>query len=151
VEVLVRRAEQAYGQSTEDDGFRTILPASSFLTPLESRNEECMSRVRLFGPEKLSQALSQQKWDQFKVSRNAMLIIVPCSSTFGGPRIRIKNGKLTSYFSIIRISIILQVVCTQPFNKRLRYGLNFFTVHASAAEKDSSYIQNGKLAMAYVN
>ena len=82
MEVLVRRAEQAYGQSTEDDGFRTILPASSFLTPLESRNEECMSRVRLFGPEKLSQALSQQKWDQFKVSRNAMLIIVPCSSTF---------------------------------------------------------------------
>ena len=75
MEVLVRRAEQPYGQSAEDDGFRTLLPASSFLTPLESRNEESMSRVRMFGPEKLSHALSQQKWDQFKVCRKNHILI----------------------------------------------------------------------------
>ena len=67
VEVLVRRAEQAYNLSTDDDGFRTLLPAASFLTPMESRNEENISRVRMFGQEKLSKDLSSQKWDQFKV------------------------------------------------------------------------------------
>ena len=68
VEVLVRRAEQVSdGQCGEDDGFRTLLPASSFLTPMESRNEECMSRVRMFDHERLSGDLANQKWDQFKV------------------------------------------------------------------------------------
>ena len=67
VEILARRAEQAYNLSTDDDGFRTLLPAASFLTPMESRNEENISRVRMFGQEKLSKDLSSQKWDQFKV------------------------------------------------------------------------------------
>ena len=68
VEVLVRRGEQVYNKSNEDDGFRTLLPAASFLTPMESRNEENISRVRMFGTEKLSQDLQSQKWDQFKVN-----------------------------------------------------------------------------------
>ena len=68
VQVLVRRAEQDTRENAEDnDGFKTILPASSFLTPLESRNEECMLRVRMFGHEKLSGDAVNQKWDQFKV------------------------------------------------------------------------------------
>ena len=49
-----------------------------------------------------------------------------------------------------KFCITLQIVCTQPFNKRLRYGLTFFTVHASAALKDSSFIKKGKLIMPYV-
>ena len=64
---MVRRAEQACVENSENDGFRSIIPASSFMTPLESRNEESMSRVRMFGPDKLSVDLSKQKWDQFKV------------------------------------------------------------------------------------
>ena len=68
VQVLVRRAEQITPENSEDnDGFKTILPASSFLTPLESRNEESISRVRMFGHEKLSGDAVNQKWDQFKV------------------------------------------------------------------------------------
>ena len=67
IEVMVRRAEQACAENSENDGFRSIIPASSFMTPLESRNEESMSRVRMFGPEKLSVDLSKEKWDQFKV------------------------------------------------------------------------------------
>ena len=68
VQVLVRRAEQETHEDGEDnDGFKTILPASSFLTPLESRNEESTSRVRMFGHEKLSGDALNQKWDQFKV------------------------------------------------------------------------------------
>ena len=69
IEVLVRRAEQVSAeQNGDDDGFRTLLPASSFLTPMEARNEQCMSRVRMFGQEKLSGDIAKQKWDQFKVS-----------------------------------------------------------------------------------
>ena len=64
---MVRRAERACVENSENDGFRSIIPASSFMTPLESRNEESMSRVRMFGPDKLSVDLSKQKWDQFKV------------------------------------------------------------------------------------
>ena len=56
-----------WGWGRTRDGFRTLLPAASFLTPMESRNEENISRVRMFGQEKLSKDLSSQKWDQFKV------------------------------------------------------------------------------------
>ena len=77
MEVLVRRAEQVYNKSNEDDGFRTLLPAASFLTPMESRNEENISRVRMFGIEKLSQELQSQKWDQFKVNAKNVYIFSP--------------------------------------------------------------------------
>ena len=83
VEVLVRRAEQAYNHSIEDDGFRTLLPAASFLTPMESRNEENISRVRMFGPEKLSHDLSLQKWDQFKVLNTFIPLTIKISCSIG--------------------------------------------------------------------
>lgn len=62
--------------------------ASSFMTPIESRNSSDLNRVRMFGPDKLNKVVAEQKWDRVKV------------------------------------------ICTQPFNKKLQYGLSFITVRA---------------------
>ncbi|CAL1277242.1 unnamed protein product [Larinioides sclopetarius] len=58
------------------------------MSPLESRNETHANRVRMFGPDKLSQNLKDEKWD--------------CA----------------------------QVVCTQPFNKNIQFGLSFIKFHS---------------------
>ncbi|GFU34177.1 DNA repair protein XRCC1 [Nephila pilipes] len=77
VEVLVGRSSD-----TVKD-YQVLLVASSFMTPLESRNETHTNRVRMFGHDKLAQNLRDEKWD------------------------------------------CVQVVCTQPFNKNIAYGLSF--------------------------
>ena len=74
--------------------FKVILVASSFLSPLESRNESNMTRVRMFSTEKLSADVAKEKWDQIKI------------------------------------------VCTQPFNKHIKYGISFISLHTVGAEKD---------------
>ena len=60
------------------------------MTPIESRNEEMSSRVRIFSADKLSAEAREEKWDRVKV------------------------------------------VCTQPFNSRVKYGLSFLKLN----EKD---------------
>ncbi|KAG8194911.1 hypothetical protein JTE90_021372 [Oedothorax gibbosus] len=77
VEVLVGRSSD----SVKD--YQVLLSASSFMSPLESRNETHNNRVRMFDNEKLAQNLKDEKWDS------------------------------------------VQVVCTQPFNKNITYGLCF--------------------------
>ena len=37
------------------------------MSPVESKNSSNLNRVRMFGPEKLSKAVSDQKWDRVKV------------------------------------------------------------------------------------
>jgi DNA-repair protein XRCC1 len=43
------------------------LPASSFMSPIESRNAEMSNRVRIFAREKLNQTAAAQRWDRVKV------------------------------------------------------------------------------------
>ncbi|CAH1797161.1 unnamed protein product [Owenia fusiformis] len=62
VEVLVGRASMA----SEDD-FKVLLIASSFMTPLEARSNNGLTRVRMFDNEKLSQPTRDEHWDKVKV------------------------------------------------------------------------------------
>ncbi|XP_013772266.1 DNA repair protein XRCC1-like [Limulus polyphemus] len=61
VEILVQRS------SDPSQEFQVLLVASSFMTPLESRQGTNLNRVRMFGPEKLSLCTSNQKWDIAKI------------------------------------------------------------------------------------
>ncbi|ESN98732.1 hypothetical protein HELRODRAFT_188891 [Helobdella robusta] len=61
VEVLVGRS------SLNIDAFQVILMASSFMTPLESRNVQNVNKVRLFKKEHLSQTAANEKWDLVKI------------------------------------------------------------------------------------
>lgn len=82
IEVLVSRSSD----TTPD--FQVLLVASSFMSPMDCRQNTNLNRVRMFGSDKLSQALAKQKWDRIKV------------------------------------------VCTQPFNRSIQYGLAFITLHS---------------------
>lgn len=82
VEILVGKS------SVTAHDYQVLLAASSFMSPLESRNDTKNNRVRMFGPEKLSQNLKNEKWD------------------------------------------CVQIVCTQPFNKNIQYGLSFIKFHS---------------------
>jgi DNA-repair protein XRCC1 len=66
VEVLVGRAEGGK-RDGDDDGYSALLPASSFMSPIESRNAEMSNRVRIFAREKLNQTAAAQRWDRVKV------------------------------------------------------------------------------------
>ncbi|KAK3881758.1 hypothetical protein Pcinc_013840 [Petrolisthes cinctipes] len=59
IEVLVGREGVA--------DFQVLLVASSFMTPIESRNGTDLHRVRMFGPDKLNKTVAEQKWDRVKV------------------------------------------------------------------------------------
>lgn len=61
VEVLVGRSSSG---SSHD--YQVLLVASSFMSPAESKSGINRNRVRMFGPEKLSKAVSVQKWDRIK-------------------------------------------------------------------------------------
>ncbi|XP_076366956.1 DNA repair protein XRCC1 isoform X2 [Tachypleus tridentatus] len=75
IEILVRRSSgpsQEFQVSLFLEKFLTfkclvLLVASSFMTPLESRQGTNLNRVRMFGPEKLSLHASNQKWDIAKI------------------------------------------------------------------------------------
>lgn len=82
VEILVGKS------SDTANNYQVLLAASSFMSPLESRNDTKNNRVRMFGPEKLAQNLKNEKWD------------------------------------------CVQIVCTQPFNKNVQYGLSFIKFHS---------------------
>ena len=84
--------EVQVSRQASPDEFKTILVASSFLTPLESRNENNLCRVRMFPNDKLNADIAKEKWD------------------------------------------LLKILCTQPFNKNLKYGISFITVHSAAEE-----------------
>ena len=88
VEVLVGR------QETKDEDFKTLLVASSFMTPIESRNDQNLNRVRMFNADKLNAEIVGEKWDRVKV------------------------------------------VCTQPFNKHLKYGLSFLLMTGGEHDED---------------
>ncbi|XP_076066618.1 DNA repair protein XRCC1-like [Oratosquilla oratoria] len=94
VEVLVSREGLT--------NFEVLLVASSFMSPQEARNASNLSRVRMFGSEKLNKNVTSQKWDRIKV------------------------------------------VCTQPFNKNIQFGLSFITVQGDETGKDAD-TQNIKL------
>lgn len=83
--------------------FQLLLVASSFMSPIESRNSTDLNRVRMFGPDKLNKNVACQKWDRIKV------------------------------------------ICTQPFNKNMQYGLSFITVRALGEEPTSSSSRVTKL------
>ncbi|CAL8078083.1 unnamed protein product [Calicophoron daubneyi] len=59
IEVLVRR-------SVSDDDPTIFLPSSSFMSPVESKNENNLFRVRVFSGEQLNKAAASQKWDIFR-------------------------------------------------------------------------------------
>ena len=48
------------------DEFKVILVASSFLSPIESRNETQLTRVRMFTAEKLNSEIAKEKLDIIK-------------------------------------------------------------------------------------
>ncbi|RXG73803.1 DNA repair protein XRCC1 [Armadillidium vulgare] len=58
IEVLVSR---------EEGEFKVLLVASSFMSPLESRNGTNPNRVRMFGSDKLNKPIADQKWDRIKI------------------------------------------------------------------------------------
>ncbi|XP_067673950.1 DNA repair protein XRCC1-like isoform X1 [Haliotis asinina] len=62
VEVLVGKSTAA-----ADTDYQVILVASSFMTPLESRNGTNRNSVRMFGVDKLSRAVTDKKWDRVKI------------------------------------------------------------------------------------
>ncbi|CAL1529946.1 unnamed protein product [Lymnaea stagnalis] len=62
VEVLVGKAT-----ATSDEDFEVLLVASSFMTPLESRNGTNRNAVRMFGPDKLNKLTASKSWDRVKV------------------------------------------------------------------------------------
>lgn len=94
VEVLVGRSSD-----TVKD-YQVLLLASSFMTPLESRNETHTNRVRMFGPDKLAQNLKDEKWD------------------------------------------CVQIVCTQPFNKNITYGLSFIKFFSPPEKNEEKLAEN---------
>lgn len=47
--------------------WQVILVASSFMSPIESRNSTNTNRVRMFGPSDLSKTAAEQKWDRVKL------------------------------------------------------------------------------------
>ncbi|TRY64373.1 hypothetical protein TCAL_07946 [Tigriopus californicus] len=86
IEVQVARSQDC----PDEKGYKTLLVASSFMSPLESRNEQNQNRVRMFGKETLNQELIKEKWDRVKI------------------------------------------VCSQPFNKHVKYGVSFVTLKTIA-------------------
>jgi len=62
VEILVGKATAA-----ADQDFEVLLVASSFMTPLESRNGTNRNGVRMFGPEKLNKTVASENWDRVKI------------------------------------------------------------------------------------
>ncbi|XP_048238746.1 DNA repair protein XRCC1-like isoform X2 [Haliotis rufescens] len=62
VEVLVGKSTAA-----ADTDYQVILVASSFMTPLESRNGTNRNSVRMFGLDTLSRAVTDKKWDRVKI------------------------------------------------------------------------------------
>ncbi|XP_014788399.1 DNA repair protein XRCC1 isoform X2 [Octopus bimaculoides] len=61
VEVLVGRS------SSHNDDFKVILVTSSFMSPMESRNNKNRYSVRMFGSDKLSKPATEEKWDRVKI------------------------------------------------------------------------------------
>ena len=41
--------------------------SSSFMSPVESKKNTNVNRVRMFGSEKLSKSVINQKWDRLKI------------------------------------------------------------------------------------
>ncbi|KAK9876594.1 hypothetical protein WA026_013973 [Henosepilachna vigintioctopunctata] len=82
IEVLVSR-------SGDDADFKTLLPMSSFMSAIESRQSTGMNRVRMFKQNDLLKPECEEKWDRIKI------------------------------------------VCTQPFNKHVQYGLSFIKFHTN--------------------
>lgn len=62
VEVLVGKSS-----AKEDKDYQVLLVASSFMSPLDSRNNTNRNSVRMFGPEKLSKTTTSEKWDRVKI------------------------------------------------------------------------------------
>ncbi|TGZ68882.1 hypothetical protein CRM22_004030 [Opisthorchis felineus] len=59
IEVLVRRSVSA-------DNPSVLLPSSSFLSPVEAKNETNLNRVRVFSGDQLTSSVASQKWDVFR-------------------------------------------------------------------------------------
>lgn len=83
-----------------------ILLASSFMTPVESRNSNTINRVRCFSEDALVSSVAAEKWD------------------------------------------LVKVICTQPYNKHVQYGLAFVKIHGIAITSpnisESSTISSSK-------
>ncbi|XP_061197907.1 DNA repair protein XRCC1-like isoform X2 [Saccostrea echinata] len=62
VEVLAGKST-----SNSDQSYEVLLVASSFMTPVESRNGTNRNSVRMFGPDKLNKTVATQKWDRVKI------------------------------------------------------------------------------------
>ncbi|KAK2707117.1 hypothetical protein QYM36_014965 [Artemia franciscana] len=60
VEVLVGRS------GINETDYKLLLPSSSLMTPIDSRNSMNGNRVRMFGPDKLSLEARKEKWDVIK-------------------------------------------------------------------------------------
>ncbi|KAK4471836.1 hypothetical protein MN116_005227 [Schistosoma mekongi] len=59
IEVLVRR-------SASSDDSSVLLPSSSFMSPVDAKNETNLSRVRVFSGDQFIKSVSCQKWDLIK-------------------------------------------------------------------------------------
>eukprot|EP00111_Clytia_hemisphaerica_P020336 TCONS_00059905-protein len=61
VEVLVGRSSWAASEE-----FKVLQPASSFMSPADSKANKDLYRVRMFGNEGFTKSVSEEKWDQVK-------------------------------------------------------------------------------------
>ncbi|KAM4704072.1 DNA repair protein XRCC1 isoform 2-T2 [Rhinophrynus dorsalis] len=62
VEVLV-----GHSTSVSEQEYEVILGTSSFMSPSESKNENNLNRLRMFGPDKLVKGTAEKKWDRVKI------------------------------------------------------------------------------------
>ena len=96
IEVLVSR-------SSSSDDYKVLLVMSSFMSPMEARQNTNINKVRLFSYKQLSSPERDEKWDRVKV------------------------------------------VCSQPFNRHVQYGLsfvNFYSADGKTNELDTPKIGN---------
>ncbi|CAB4039699.1 DNA repair XRCC1-like, partial [Paramuricea clavata] len=88
VEVLV-------GRSSSSE-YQVLLVASSFMSPAESKSGTNNNRVRMFGLEKLSKVIADQKWDRVKLSCTQPYTKTSCYGlsfvNFHTPESTVKNG-----------------------------------------------------------
>ncbi|TKR93227.1 hypothetical protein L596_007723 [Steinernema carpocapsae] len=87
IEIFVARS------SDSQESFQVIVPSTSFMTQMESRNGRPGDRVRIFGEADMIPSVMNQKWD------------------------------------------VVKVMCHQPFNDHVAFGLGFFKVEGDADEE----------------
>lgn len=82
--------------------------------------------------------------EEYKTLLNSATFMTPqeCRNETNLQRVRIFKNQDLNKATLTEKWDRVRVVCTQPFNKHLQYGISFITIHAP--EESSSKVQNSK-------